>query len=1046
MLAVLVLFFLGLIFVWRVTLKPWDITSAGPYIVSALRDPVTGNYARFGKVILFWPKLTGPLYLELQNSELVSKNGDVIVSVQGAAISFSRLGLLAGRVMPKEIVLKSPTFKVDRHKDNSFKMALGQAVSGKVQEQQYALSYRIFENLAKPGRNYISGSTLGFLQSLKIENARLLIDDQIIQQTWSLPDFNAGFETTSDGLSGYARLNLPNVGLEQSKLFAGMTYDWETKKTNVAFKLQSVDVKSIIGRIPELGILGNQNIVFSANMETILDEDFLPSDVRLDIQSHEGQIVHPDFSETPVPYKNLLVKGTYNHAGKTLILKNTEITLRDTKFEFEADIQHEESRISGPVKVSTKNLPQQNIAGLWPVILEDDDSKRWIVDKMSNGTFDEIAVEFNLLAEKTHSSTMVEQIYGPVAPSGKPEWRAGFENVKAGFSFQNMDLDYKQPLDPVKNAYGSGSFDLTRDTLKVDLEKGSLGVIPITKAHIELYEVAKEGAGDANLNVDLDGNIQDMLKYLSADPINIDDDLTIDINQVQGTGTLNVSLKFPTLKDVTLEQFVIDVDGTLNDILFPDVIQTLDLSGGPLNFSIHDNLAKLDGKALLDKRPIEMKWEQFLESDGKPYKEKIWAKMDVDPNIREKLGIDLTDFLEGSASVEGTYTEFQDKTGKAQASVDLTPAIFFVDALNFNKAVGEKGSATFNADFKDGDVTKIYDLTGEGKGFKVGKSTLLFKTVKNETSLSRGDFPSFTLGESEGKAQFVYENPELLNIVVKADFYDGQFFMRNDKKDEPYDNPAMKISVVADKIRTDTDAIINDATLYFDVDNEGKFNQVEVDANVGEGKLVVRYQPEEDGRRTFRLKADDAGGFLKAFQVYDDMKGGTMVIYGEPVEGALDRNLKGKAEIYDFRLVREPFLAKILSILSLAGIGEALSGDGLKFSRFETEFEWFYRQAGSKLVLKDGRTSGNSIGLLFEGKFDNETDKIDVSGTVVPMSGLNKVIGKIPLIGDILTGGSGGVFAATYSIKGDSEDPSITVNPLSVLAPGIIRRILFENN
>ena len=60
------------------------------------------------------------------------------------------------------------------------------------------------------------------------------------------------------------------------------------------------------------------------------------------------------------------------------------------------------------------------------------------------------------------------------------------------------------------------------------------------------------------------------------------------------------------------------------------------------------------------------------------------------------------------------------------------------------------------------------------------------------------------------------------------------------------------------------------------------------------------------------------------------------------------------------------------------------------------------------------------------------------------MDGLNKVIGSIPIVGDILTGGSGGVFAATYSVKGPSENPEISANPLSVLTPGILRRILWE--
>ena len=162
------------------------------------------------------------------------------------------------------------------------------------------------------------------------------------------------------------------------------------------------------------------------------------------------------------------------------------------------------------------------------------------------------------------------------------------------------------------------------------------------------------------------------------------------------------------------------------------------------------------------------------------------------------------------------------------------------------------------------------------------------------------------------------------------------------------------------------------------------------------------------------------------------------------MRGVFDRNLIGKAEISNFKVINAPFLSKLLSMLSLGGITELMSGGGLNFDKLEADFNWLYRRDGSLLVLKNGRTSGNSLGLLFDGTFDNKKNWVDVSGTIAPMSALNGVIGSIPILGDILTGGSGGVFAATYSIKGDSDDPEISVNPLSILTPGILRRILWE--
>jgi hypothetical protein len=96
------------------------------------------------------------------------------------------------------------------------------------------------------------------------------------------------------------------------------------------------------------------------------------------------------------------------------------------------------------------------------------------------------------------------------------------------------------------------------------------------------------------------------------------------------------------------------------------------------------------------------------------------------------------------------------------------------------------------------------------------------------------------------------------------------------------------------------------------------------------------------------------------------------------------------------------------------------------------------------LLIKGGETSGASLGLTFEGNIDNWTNLLDITGTIIPVSDLNKMLSVIPLVGDILTGGGKGVFAATYSIKGTKDKPTVIVNPLAALAPGILRKMFFE--
>jgi len=173
------------------------------------------------------------------------------------------------------------------------------------------------------------------------------------------------------------------------------------------------------------------------------------------------------------------------------------------------------------------------------------------------------------------------------------------------------------------------------------------------------------------------------------------------------------------------------------------------------------------------------------------------------------------------------------------------------------------------------------------------------------------------------------------------------------------------------------------------------------------------------------------------------MRGGKITIYGVPEGGDVTGDLFGSARIDNFRVKSAPALAKLLGAMSLNGANDLLRNDGVSFARLESDFEWQFRDQGNFLVMKEGRTSGSSLGLTFDGSVDQAANQMDIRGTIVPVSGVNNIVGNIPLIGNILTGGDA-LIAATYTMRGPTSDPKVAVNPLSVLAPGFLRKILFE--
>jgi uncharacterized protein YhdP len=119
-----------------------------------------------------------------------------------------------------------------------------------------------------------------------------------------------------------------------------------------------------------------------------------------------------------------------------------------------------------------------------------------------------------------------------------------------------------------------------------------------------------------------------------------------------------------------------------------------------------------------------------------------------------------------------------------------------------------------------------------------------------------------------------------------------------------------------------------------------------------------------------------------------------------------------------------------------------LAGSGIPFSTLRGEFAL----AEDRLTLDKVVAYGEAIGVTGNGVVDLHRDRLDLQGTIVPAYALNSILGNVPIVGSLLLGGEGqGLFAANYRVTGPAGKPQISVNPLSALAPGFLRRLLQPN-
>ena len=148
--------------------------------------------------------------------------------------------------------------------------------------------------------------------------------------------------------------------------------------------------------------------------------------------------------------------------------------------------------------------------------------------------------------------------------------------------------------------------------------------------------------------------------------------------------------------------------------------------------------------------------------------------------------------------------------------------------------------------------------------------------------------------------------------------------------------------------------------------------------------------------------------------------------------------LSGTAEMSDFAVRNAPAFGKLLQAMTLYGLFEAMSGQGLGFARLVAPFTL----TPETLVLEEARAYSASLGLTAKGSIDRRRRRVAMEGTIVPAYIFNSLLGNIPLFGRIFSPETGGgLFAATFRLNGALDDPQVSVNPLAALTPGFLRGI-----
>ena len=191
----------------------------------------------------------------------------------------------------------------------------------------------------------------------------------------------------------------------------------------------------------------------------------------------------------------------------------------------------------------------------------------------------------------------------------------------------------------------------------------------------------------------------------------------------------------------------------------------------------------------------------------------------------------------------------------------------------------------------------------------------------------------------------------------------------------------------------------------------------------------------KEGNKITTLFLDNAKPIVRRYKFIKGFEDGILDFYSVKNKDGTNSTLK----IYDFKLKELPTLTKILTLASLQGIADILSGEGIRFNEFEMNF----KNKKNMMVIDEIYAIGPAISILMSG-YVEEKKLISLRGTLVPATTINKVISSIPVLGKILVGTKTGegVFGVSFKIKGPPKKLETSVNPIKTLTPRFITRTL----
>jgi hypothetical protein len=1034
-----IIFAAWLLLIIRLSQGPMNVDFLTRAIERGLNSQQTGFEFNVGSTLLTWGGSTQPFEFEMNHVRVSRADKTPVLSIRKIGIQLSKRHLVFGVFVPRVIKIYGPALRIIHSEDGRFLLNMRDqdlVAEPEAETEGDTMSQAEFmRSLISLLKDEGTPSVLTGLQQISIANAAVLYDDKILNVSWRSRDSNVMFTRGRGGLLVDSNANIEMDQEHVAAVRGSFYYNWKTLQPNGVIYLEGFNPALFAQQSEQFKDFSGVDLPLKGSVSFAMDQDFKLGYGRFVLGADSGKFNALDLYSSPIPVKSFYTQGWFNAATREAAIEQLHADLDGPKLDVRAEVrkQAESDGHIMQVKALLQNMPLDHLKAYWPEKLTPD-PRRWVTGHLSAGIATKATLSLSMLAPKGDFNDLHLQKLG------------------GQIDFNGIKVDYFAPLMPVTKVSGKATYD--QKSFNIDVNGGVLGDMQVTKSKVSITDLDIQDDkthSKIEINAALNGPLRTALKVLDSEPLQYPQKLGIRAAEVAGSSDVSVNFKFPLYEKLALTDVKVTAQAKLNEVTLKGVAAGLDLTGGPMDVALNAGALTVKGSGKLDGMPVEFNWLKDF-SAGAEITSKVEAKLPLDAPALAKFGVPGDLKVAGTLPANVTYMVAKDNTATLLLKGDITPTAFTVPVANYEKKEGSPGSLDLFLHFnKDGILSDISGLSLETEATHLKGDIELGSDGK---SLKRANFSQVRLGDTDIALEADNRGVDGYAIKITGRQFDASAMLADSDKpnsDEDAAKPVLPltVSMAVGRLVTGKEKYIEQVKMFMRRNGWSRIEQLEIDGTSGGKPLYLRYMPAPKGH-TLRFEADNAGAALSALGISNDMRGGKLIVNGQPTQKGGARDLSGSVVVTDFTLVNVPVLGRLLNAMSLSGIVELLNGKGVAFKKMRAQFQWIDRGQPTTgknariIKIRDGETSGASLGLTFEGNIDNWTNMLDMDGTIIPVSDLNKIVNVIPLVGNILTGGGKGIFAATYTVKGPKDQPTVTVNPLAVLAPGIFRKLFFE--